>query len=316
MSEILTFKQYDIALIGASGFIADSLIACIKSKNISCLFIGRNRPAAIPIDDFLVCDLSNLTIKPRIPIEVGTVIFNSAMKGRYQKDSDNWALQGQINAPDFSDLFRKLNIQTKRLITIGSSEEYGAKKNAELIAESSKLAPISSYGFWKAKLYEQGSLWALKNKCIAIHLRPFNIYGVGLDTNMFIGSLITSLLKNETFRMTKGEQYRSFVAVSTLVHVVFKLIELPSWDHYQKLNALNVSDHDYYQLGDVAKAIFSLIQRGQLDVGTIPYRLDEVWHQNPSLEIVDKLLNRSNSSSFNDNINKLINHYARRTNGA
>ncbi|AZZ35303.1 hypothetical protein CIK05_00295 [Bdellovibrio sp. qaytius] len=307
-----TKKIYKVALIGASGFIAKNIIKILQQNNISVLCIGRNKPTNIKSEDFFKYDLTDSSSNFNSAFEVETVIFNSALKGRFTETSYEWAIQGQISAPNFEHLFKHLNLKTDRLITIGSSEEYGPQLSDTPIKENFELKPVSSYGFWKSFLYQQGLSWKQKKSSQFVHLRPFNVYGDGLDQKMFLGSIITTLLQNETFHMTKGEQFRSFVPVDVLVETILKFIELKNWNGYHNKNALNVSTAYYYQLSDVARFVRKKIRKGRLKIGSVPYRTDEVWHQKPNLDVLDRLNLDSSKSSFEVGLQRVINTYQAR----
>lgn len=278
---------YDIALIGGSGFVAGHLLKSFKRNGMSCLVLGRTKPQAVSETDFIHLDLEHQSIgdvlSGRADTRFKTLIFNSGIKARFPKDSSEWKVQGRITAPDFSGL-RQFN----RLITIGSSEEYGPYTDATEISETALANPVSSYGFWKLQLFSNGLSWAKQSGGQFIHLRPFNIIGPGADPKMLVGAAIRSLLENKIFRMTAGEQHRSFLSVSTLVKTVETLMNNPSWDGINQI--LNVSEPHYLKIKDMVQLLQIKIETGQVQFGEVPYRDDEVWHQNPSLTQLKKLL--------------------------
>ncbi|MES2803317.1 MAG: NAD(P)-dependent oxidoreductase [Bdellovibrionota bacterium] len=298
------YKKYDIALIGSSGFIAEALIQQFYGKK-TILHIGRNKPSQCDPTDFITYDL-NTDVQLTNKFQIDTVIFNAAIKGRFADNSEAWTNQGKVTAPNFRDLFARLNLDVSRLITMGSSEEYGARDNDTPIREDDPLTPLSSYGSWKVRLHAENLKWSRQFNKPAIHLRPFNIFGTGLDKNMFLGSLITTLLQNKSFPMTLGEQHRSFVPVNIVNETIHKLLTLESWDAYQRNGALNVSSHHYYRIIDVAHIICNLVKSGQLEVGKLAYRQEEVWHQNPDLTLIDKLLGQDINYDFTNEMTYLI----------
>ncbi len=304
-------NEYKIAIIGSSGFLAKELFSAIADKK-PVLSLGRHRPASVSDNNFIYLDLSKPLIKSPSSqaIKIDTVIFNAAFKGRFKEPSPEWSSQGQICAPDFDLLFKTLNFEVSRLITIGSSEEYGARDTDQLIKEDEQLNPQSSYGYWKVKLYEQGLKWSMQNSKDFIHLRPFNIYGVDADKNMFLRSLIETLLKDEKFTMTLGQQYRSFVHISVIVETILTLVDELRWEQFCRKNSLNVSSPFYFQLQEVAHIVHSLINKGSLNIGALPYRDEEVWHQKPDLTLLNKLIKRDLNLDFKKEMQELINAFS------
>lgn len=253
-------------------------------------------------------DLLNLadssSSKP-LRIFASTVILNSVKKGRFISGSDSFLSQGQICAPDLQTLFSTLGLETKRLITIGSSEEYGAREDDTPILESEPLTPLSSYGYWKAVLFDKALNFADKAKIELLHLRPFVVYGPNQDTNMFMGELIKALASNQEFPMTHGEQYRSFIEISDVVEVIAQSASSRNIGFV----ALNVSSPAYLQLRDIAGLAGTLCGKSQLiKLGALPYRDVEVWHQNPDLrKVVDMLGEDYRFSRIKDDIVGMLN---------
>ena len=138
---------------------------------------------------------------------------------------------------------------------MGSSEEYGPRTSPVEIRETEIPSPISSYGHWKSKLYQNGLFWQHATQQTFVHLRPFNVLGQGADQNMFVSLLIRHLLKNDVFKMTLGEQFRSFLSVKTLIKTIDALLSQPEHAVALSGQALNVSDPHYMQLQEMAQLI-------------------------------------------------------------
>lgn len=277
-------NSYDVALIGSGGPLSSLLQRALLEKGVRTLAIGRSIPllgiAHVPLD------LRQLPSVCKTKSHAKTTIFLAAVKGRFIKGSPEWQNQGLVSAPIFDDLFHQIGLTTERLLSVGSSEEYGPRATAELIHEADQCLPVSSYGYWKLEQYKNAVTWSIRNHKPIIHLRPFNIFGPGADANMFIGSLIQALLRGEDFPMTAGEQWRSFLSDQTFMRCILALVDATAWGTYQKASALNVSESNYLQLKDVATRLQILIPTGLLKIGSLKYREDEIWHQRPDLELM------------------------------
>ncbi len=282
-------SKYDLAMIGGSGFVAGHLLNDLRETSQRILILSRTRPESLsPGMTWRSLDLSKPEQIQRLsdtPIEVQTCLFNSVRKGRYATGSPEWADQGLVTAPDFTQLFQRLNLHPRRLLTIGSSEEYGARITAEPISENSEANPLSSYGYWKKMLMARAEQWSLGTNQTFLHLRPFVVYGVGQDRSMFLDSLLDCLFRGETFQMTYGAQWRSWLHVETLSKIIVLSLQEKVWRH----SVLNVSDVIYLQLSEVARRVQQMVDQGRVSLGAVPYRDGEVWHQKPSLDRLDEM---------------------------
>jgi nucleoside-diphosphate-sugar epimerase len=294
---------YDVALVGGGGFVAGHLLESFKLNGQRCLVLSRIRPSSVLPENFIQLDLAQQTLAEALTqhpdVRFKTLIFNSAIKARYEKSTPEWHQQGLITAPEFMGL-----PSFERLITIGSSEEYGPYADASEITEDAPAKTASSYGYWKLKLLENGRRWANNTGGQHIHLRPFNIIGPGADPKMLAGAVIRALLENKEFKMTAGDQYRSFTSVSTLVNTVQALLTAASWDKYGPI--LNVSEPYYFKIKDLVVLLQKKINSGQVVFGAVPYRDDEVWHQNPSLNKLKQLLGDNYYAPIEKTLDEMI----------
>lgn len=296
-------ESFDVLLIGGSGFFAQHLIENFLNQDQRILVLGRTPPPKLHDLEWRALDLAS-PIPPNLPkIRAQVCLFNSSLKARFDAGSPQWNMQGRIGAPNFGQLFSQLNADVDRLISIGSSEEYGPVTEADWVDEETPARPASSYGFWKLRLLENARAWGRSTGRPTVHLRPFVVYGKNQDPTMFLGSLIETLKRGENFKMTKGEQWRSFVNISTIVSLVDELHNQKSWP----VDLLNVSSpHNYRQIVDVAKFVKKLIGRGSLEIGAIPYRETEVWHQRPRLERLEKYFPKLRHSQLEEDLQNLV----------
>jgi len=294
--------DYDCLVLGSSGFISSHLIPRLVAEKKRVLVLGRTPPHKVENVDWLSFDLLQPSSWRERPLRVHSCIYMAALKGRFEKGTPDWDKQGKVTSPNFEKLFQTLQLQVSRLITLGSSEEYGAKRGDELIFEADEAQPMTSYGYWKAQLCDQGRRWALNKNRSHIHLRPFIVFGQNQDPQMFLGSLISSLKLGKSFPMTAGEQWRSFISVEAVCDVLIRSISLDG-NHI-----FNVSSPSYLQIRDVAMLAHQLIGRGRLEIGALPYREFEVWHQKPSLAGLLKIWPDLRFNDFPTDLKELIQH--------
>lgn len=107
--------------------------------------------------------------------------------------------------------------------------------------------------------------------------------------------------------MTKGEQFRSFLSIDTLINSILKLYNTPNWTDYSINSAINLSEQHYYCIAEVANLIANKLNlQNKLIVGALEYRSDEVWHQKPCLKLATKLLGEGYTTNFENMISKII----------
>ncbi|WP_243297596.1 GDP-mannose 4,6-dehydratase [Bacillus litorisediminis] len=99
-----------------------------------------------------------------------------------------------------------------RVITIGSSEEYGyAATNSKPISEDSALRPISPYGVSKAAISMLVRQYYKADQLDVIHLRPFNHIGPGQSLGF-----VTSDFAYQIALINKNKQEKNQIEVGNL----------------------------------------------------------------------------------------------------
>jgi nucleoside-diphosphate-sugar epimerase len=280
-------NRYDAVLFGGSGVVARGFLKKMISMRKRILVLGRAAPdISSKFVEWRPLDLRRAAVPFADKIESAAAVFLAGQRGHFAESSDAFAEQGRVSAPDLVELFGSLGLRAERLITVGSSAEYGPREDGAPVDEDDALHPLSSYAFWKVRLAERGRAWMAASGGEHIHLRPFVIYDFdGRSEDMFLEGLVNRLSDGGTFAMTGGEAWRSFCHVGTLVDVLDRLLNLPSWPE----RVLNVSDEDYWQVRVLACRTRDILRSGNLALGAIPYQPYEVWHQRPSLERLGKL---------------------------
>ncbi|HWO75367.1 MAG TPA: GDP-mannose 4,6-dehydratase [Bacillus sp. (in: firmicutes)] len=99
-----------------------------------------------------------------------------------------------------------------RVITIGSSEEYGyTATNSKPISEDSALRPISPYGVSKAAISMLVRQYYKADQLDVIHLRPFNHIGPGQSLGF-----VTSDFAYQIALINKNKQEKNQIEVGNL----------------------------------------------------------------------------------------------------
>ena len=144
----------------------------------------------------------------------------------------------------------------KSIITLGTTDEYGIHNLS--FNESLIEYPISPYGFSK---FCGTKLAQFFNRCFdlpIVILRPTIAYGPFQANDMFIPSLINSLILNRDFEMTEGNQLRDFIYISDFIRGL-----LDVFVNYGQGEAVNIASGKSVSLKQVVKEI--------CDIQNIPF---------------------------------------------
>jgi nucleoside-diphosphate-sugar epimerase len=174
-----------------------------------------------------------------------------------------------------------------RFVIAGSCFEYGASGTKfEQIPVDAPLEPVGTYATSKA-------IASLAFRCLAEELslqlsihRLFQVFGEGeLDARLW-PSLRKAALSGESFPMTLGEQVRDFICVSDVVAILLKYCNIfPA--EAKSVWITNVGTGYPQTVLEFSKFWWNHWKaRGQLLVGAIPYRSNEVMRFVP---LVDSL---------------------------
>lgn len=147
---------------------------------------------------------------------------------------------------------------------------YGDQKGP--FREDFDLAPLDDYSLSKL-LAEQTLRTFSSHKVVrSCVIRPAVIYGEGQKSDMFIPSLVRSLLQGRKFPMTGGEQKRDMLFVGDLARAILLLVQ------GEVEGVFNVGTGVGLPMKSVAEiASREFEAENLLGIGDIPYRQNEVW---------------------------------------
>lgn len=138
--------------------------------------------------------------------------------------------------------------------------------------ESMKCCPGDFYGYSKLAAEELIQLFSRRYGIPFTILRAAVLYGPNQGGGMFIPSLLTSLIKGETFPMTAGEQTRDFIYIDDFISALH-LAFLSNLD-----GIFNVGTGTQTTMRDAAAIAEDLVGvKGLIQVGALPYRVNETW---------------------------------------
>ena len=121
----------------------------------------------------------------------------------------------EINVEKTFEFFKKaVNCEIKIFISIGTCLEYGYGGNIyEKIPSYAQLEPISEYAKTKSQVFKKMYEYTRKSEIKFVHIRLFNVYGIGQNENNFWPSLLKAAKEGKDFEIKKSRYIRDFVKV-------------------------------------------------------------------------------------------------------
>ena len=278
---------------GAAGFIGSHLSRELVKKSAEVHLIDRPGISTTRIRDILdkvsvhyvdVTDYGSLRnsireIKPQKIFHLAACV-DATRDWNIIDKMINVTIKGTLN------LLRSLEgVSYDCFVNTGTSEEYG--DNPAPFRESQVSNPVSPYSASKVSTTMFCQMLHKTMNLPIVTVRPFLTYGPGQESQMLIPSLIKSLLKGKSFKMTRGEQTREFIYVDDIIEGFILAGTTPEAIG----EVMNLGSGVEYRIKDVAKMIASLIGSPvKLEIGALPYRPGETMHFYCSNEKAKKIL--------------------------
>ena len=282
-----------ILLTGAHGFVGQHLGAALINNFARVSQFVRSTPPSIRHNkDLYVLDLMD---RPKVADLISTlnpdyVIHLAGTKDR-QNDRKNFCriynenISISLNVIEACQSLDNL----KRLVFLGSCDEYGLAQIP--YDESQPVQPTGAYGLSKLAVTQLLASLFNSYRFPYIVLRPTVIYGPGQGDEMFLSSLIRSLLCRKCFAMTAGDQRRDFIYVDDIVNAILKAV---ASDERVNGKIMNIGAGTSYKLKDIATMVAGLIgisASEYLNMGGVPYRSNEVMDYSVVTNRAYELLN-------------------------
>jgi nucleoside-diphosphate-sugar epimerase len=303
-----------VLITGANGFVGHHLCDALKIKGSSITRIVRSLHHETEKEGAtIVLDLTDRekTIHIFSDLQPDYVIHLAGSKERINaakqfRDSYDTNITVSLNVTEAC-----LNLTNfKRLVFLGSCDEYGSLSSP--YHETQQEIPVNTYGL--SKLAVTKLLLALYHSCQfpAVVLRPTVIYGPNQGNEMFLSSLIYTLLHNKEFAMTSGEQFRDFVYVGDVVEAIIKALYA---DIHVNGEIFNIGAGLSYQVKKIALSVAELISSDsniRIKYGALQYRTNESMAYSVNIKKATDLLEWKPCTSLEDGLQHTINHFRKK----
>lgn len=234
-----------IAITGASGFVAGHFIDYLYDNNIECEVLGLDR--GTPTINF-----SKYGDKIRIKFLVVDLMDKAALKtaivnfepdyflhlAAFSSVAYSWKFPSESftnNSNIFLnliDVIREVN-PACRVLSVGSSEEYGNVERSDLpLKESQCINPVSPYAVARVSQELMSKVYVKAFGMNVIMTRSFNHIGPRQDERFVVPSFINRILEIKKAGLIEGEIetgdttiIRDFVDVRDVVRAYYMLLE-------------------------------------------------------------------------------------------
>ena len=304
----MIIKNKTVLIAGSSGFIGQHLSYALHGAGAKVVGLGRKINHSYPHDYYSVNILDRPAIREIIHAHKPEFLVNlvsnksAGFGGDVSREGYETSLLGSLNLIESCQEIPHFS----KYIFIGSAEEYGLLQPP--YKETDKEMPATGYGVSKLAVTEFLMALSRAGQFCGVILRPTVVYGPGQDDNMFLPSLIKSLVLGKKFNMTLGEQTRDFIYVTDLVHAIMRALVVPGLSG----QVLNISSAKPIRIDFLAKLTANILGNGAenlLNIGALGYRKFESMEYFSSNCLAKNLLGWAPSVSIEDGIMRTINYY-------
>lgn len=199
-------------------------------------------------------------IKPELCIHLAWY----AEPGKYLNSQENLnSLQASLNL-----LSQLAEVGCQRFVGIGTCFEYDL--DLGYLSESSMIKPITLYAATKVALASILQQFAQITEMEMAWIRLFYQYGPMEDERRLIPAIITSLLRDEVVKITKGEQIRDFLHVEDVASAICAVAN----SHLSGI--VNVGSGQPITVREIALELGDLLGKTHLiNLGALPYRIND-----------------------------------------
>lgn len=220
----------NIIITGATSFIGVNLIDELIKHNYNITAIirtcssNKNRLSTFNGIKIVALEMHQYKeINKHVKYINDSILINLAWNGTRGIERDDEELQ-RANYEFSMDIVKAVvDSGCKMVINAGSQAEYG--QHIGLISEETDCNPVTEYGIYKLKFFNEASSYCKSNNISFLELRFFSLYGVDDSKNTMILSILDSMIKNKKCELTECIQKWNFLHIRDAVRGIINLIE-------------------------------------------------------------------------------------------
>ncbi|GGI46220.1 CDP-abequose synthase [Paenibacillus marchantiophytorum] len=251
--------MWNILVTGSTGFVGANLVReLVEQPNTNVSIIIRKSSDIWRIKDIMHkfhkifnSDLDDTKHVEEAFVEINPdYVYHVATYGGFpgQVDTQQTIKSNLIATMTLIDLSVKYDV--KQFINTGSSSEYGIKDAP--MKESDYCEPVNFYGITKLAATNYCSMIGRQQTNLkTCTLRLFSPYGDYEDDSRLYPSIKSSLMKNESPRLSRPYSVRDFIPISNVINIYLEILKV----NYQSGDIINVGsgkqsniEDFYYQI--------------------------------------------------------------------
>lgn len=262
-----------ILITGLSGFVAKHFLAFLDSKHIRTQVLGIDIQPFSTFSEFKYIDFSYVCVDLLQKEEIERILFQFQPEyilhlASYSSVAFSWknpilSFQNNVNIfLNLLEVIRKYSLNT-RILSIGSSEEYGNVNSSEIpLKETSRLDPLSPYAVARVSQEMLSRLYANSYNQDIVMTRSFNHIGPGQSDVFVVSSFVRRILEakltgEQNIELPVGniDIVRDFLDVRDVVEAYYKLLH-----HGKKGEVYNVCSGRAVRLSEILAIIADLLE--------------------------------------------------------
>ncbi|MFP4013348.1 MAG: NAD-dependent epimerase/dehydratase family protein [Chitinispirillaceae bacterium] len=260
-----------ILVTGVNGFVGRHLMGSLKGRKIEAVGLDMQKRPFMK-GDF---SYSSADIRERCCVEIISgfkpdIIIHLAGLLSKGDDADVHSDLVDANVVGTMHVMEAARQCGSKVVFSSSGLVYGNQNGP--FTESMKCSPGDFYGYSKLAAEELIGLFSRRYGIPFTILRAAVLYGPNQGGAMFIPSLLKSLVNGEKFPMTAGEQTRDFIYIDDFISALL----LASFSDLDGI--FNVGTGTQTTMRDAAAIAEDLTgAKGLIQIGALPYRVNETW---------------------------------------
>jgi nucleoside-diphosphate-sugar epimerase len=277
-------RSQRVAVTGATGFLGGHVVRQLKQANAEVIAVNdRHRTvsrhtANCNIETVWFDEPTDLASAVESTLPDHVIHLHAAITTARDQTALDQTVQTNL-LPSVALMMACLKMKLKRLILMGSGEEFGLVTGR--FDDHSNANPPSPYGASKAAVTCYAKMFSNAFQLPVVVLRPSVIYGPCQAPRMLIPQVMHSLLAGKEIAVTAGMQTRDFIHVDDVARAIVSALVVSGIDG----RSWNLGSGEVVTVKDCLSRIEAITGRsGLIRYGAIPYKAGEIFAYEPFVE--------------------------------
>ena len=289
-------KNNKVVVTGGSGFVGRHLVKALLAVGFEVFVFTRGTVEVftnIGLTTVMV-DYSDIKMLAVTLVEINPnyIIHLSASRDRRDLNNNcindiNNSINSDINLITAATYLKQLSL----FVYFGTADMYSCESGGKISLDS-KVEPKNIYGLKKSVGKNLVESLFKTHGFPGVCLVPSVIYGPGQAPDMFLPALIDSLIKNQRFAMSDGNQMRDYIYVKDVVDVILERINKPNSVCFGRTILLGSGEAvSIKELALMVEPLIDVNRDSLLAIGTVEQRAGEPngysYDMNESFDLLD-----------------------------